>query len=711
MGKTEQFFWIEDGKLSKYTGPGGEITIPEGVRRIASGAFHGKDVTRVNIPESVEEIGFDAFRDCRQLAEVKLPKGLKTLEHSAFAGCLLLTEISIPEGVKSIDYATFLGCRSLASVKLPNGLEQLGTRAFAGCPALAEIDIPDGLVTIGISAFEYCMGLRNARFPEGMVEIEHRAFLGCTSLNNIKFPRSLRKIGYSAFEECTSLDSVMLPECLMEFSAQAFCGCTLIKEISVARSNPHFREVDGMVISQEKRALVACPPGRTGNVIIPDGVKHIGASAFFQCEGVTEVVFPEGLETIGVQAFEGCTNLTRLEFPDSVSIIGGNAFQDCMGLTEIKFPQSLAAINGCAFYKCLQLKQLTLPEGLKEIGARAFDGCPLKNIIYEGRQLKLGVCALGGSDFVLDTPNMAVTGLTSEYRPSACKGFAIRYMGGCELPDSIVEAGLKYIRSQRRRLWKDPVLFRLIAGKKYALQKDIAAWIEEAARLENTELCAMLLEYRNRNFPLEELERTQNQELNRQLRWLKTGTLPVSEVRKTWSFKKLEDGTLSIISYKGSELQVVIPERIGKRPVTVIGHDAFSPQAPRADGYMRSVRANLRSIVIPEGVTEIGAYAFACCGHLEWVELPHSLRSIGNYAFTKCTGLRKLIIPPKMERLDAGLFEGFSKPCHVYLPRGVTYISPVYHSCTNLIIHAPKGSYAEEFALNNDIPLEVEGEP
>jgi len=382
-----------------------------------------------------------------------------------------------------------------------------------------------------------------------------------------------------------------------------------------------------------------------------------------------------------------------------------------MGLREVRLPQSLTAIYDYAFYKCIQLNQLTLPERLVEIGARAFDGCPLKNVLYKGRQLKMGVAALGSSDFVLDTPNMAVTGLTSEYRPSACKGFAIRYMKGCELPDSIVEAGLRYIKSQRRRLWKDPTLFRLIAEKKYAALKDITAWIDEAAKLENPELSAMLLEYRNQNFSSEDLECAQNLEFNRHLRWLKTGTLPISEVKKTWSFKKLEDGTLSIISYKGSDLQVVIPARIGRRLVTAIGHDAFSPQAPRADGFMRSVRANLRSIVIPEGVTEIGAYAFAYCERLESVELPQSLSCIGNYAFIRCNGLRKLVIPPKVERLDAGLFEGFSKPCHVYLPRSVTYIPPVYHSCVNLILHAFKGSYAEEFALKNDIPLRVEEEP
>ncbi len=710
MSSTEQVFFIEDGKLLKYNGPGGYVTIPEGVRRIASGAFRGKDVTRVSIPESVEEIGFDAFRDCRQLIEVKLPKGLRTLEHSAFADCLLLAAISIPEGVKIIDYATFLGCRSLASVELSKGIEQLGTQAFAGCSALTEIDIPEGLVTIGISAFGYCAGLREIRLPEGILEIGHRAFLGCASLNNVKFPRSLRKIGYSAFEECTSLDSVMLPEGLKEFSAQAFCGCTLLKEFSVAEANPFFREMDGMVISSDGQTLAACPPGCTGKIKIPDGVRHIGANVFYQCEEITEVVFPEGLETVGLQAFEGCTKLTRLEFPNSVYCISGNAFQDCMGLKEIRFPQNLTAIYGYAFYKCIQLNQLTLPEGLQEIGARAFDGCPLKNVIYEGKQLKLGVSALGCSDFVFDTPNMAVTGLTSEYRPSACKGFAIRYMGGHELSDSIVEAGLKYIKSQRRRLWRDPVLFRLIAGKKYATQKDIAAWIEEAAKLGKTELSATLLEYRNQNFSSEDLERAQNLELNRQLRWLKTGTLPVSEVKKTWSFKKLENGTLSIISYKGSDLDVVIPVQIGKYPVTAIGHDAFSPQAPRTDKDLKSVRAHIRSVVIPEGVSEIGAYAFAYCGHLECVELPHSLRNIGKYAFTRCTGLRKLIIPPNLEMLDVGLFEGFSNPCHIHLPRSITYIAPVYHNCANLIIHAPKNSYAEEFALKNDIPFKEEEE-
>ncbi|GHV11728.1 hypothetical protein FACS189491_03480 [Spirochaetia bacterium] len=57
------------------------------------------------------------------------------------------------------------------------------------------------------------------------------------------------------------------------------------------------------------------------SVIIPAGVKRIGARAFQGCENLTTVILPDTLESIGGGAFNGCSNLYNFSIPDSITTI------------------------------------------------------------------------------------------------------------------------------------------------------------------------------------------------------------------------------------------------------------------------------------------------------------------------------------------------------------------------------------------------------
>ncbi len=58
--------------------------------------------------------------------------------------------------------------------------------------------------------------------------------------------------------------------------------------------------------------------------------------------------------------------------------------------------------------------------------------------------------------------------------------------------------------------------------------------------------------------------------------------------------------------------------------------------------------ANVRSVVLPDTVEEMGAAAFACMSNLQYVHLPKKITTIGNYLFYGCRKLQKVDFPPKM---------------------------------------------------------------
>jgi hypothetical protein len=80
---------------------------------------------------------------------------------------------------------------------------------------------------------------------------------------------------------------------------------------------------------------------------------------------------------------------------------------------------------------------------------------------------------------------------------------------------------------------------------------------------------------------------------------------------------EFEDGTVTITGYIGSDLEIIIPNTIEKRPVTTIGKDAFK-------GY------DMTSITIPEGVTIISTGAFVNCSNLEVIELPNTIKEFNS---------------------------------------------------------------------------------
>ena len=138
--------------------------------------------------------------------------------------------------------------------------------------------------------------------------------------------------------------------------------------------------------------------GHDLDVVIPDGVKEIGESAFVDHKGLerflvecedydapemTSLTLPGSVEKIGSYAFAYCLNLEKVEMTNSVRSIGSRAFEGCESLKSIRLSESLSEIEELTFFLCDSLRSITIPEGTAFIANEAFLDCSsLKKVTF-----------------------------------------------------------------------------------------------------------------------------------------------------------------------------------------------------------------------------------------------------------------------------------------------------------------------------------------
>ena len=89
-----------------------------------------------------------------------------------------------------------------------------------------------------------------------------------------------------------------------------------------------------MLYNKDADTLLICPVSKTGIIVLPASVKHIGLLAFDGCALLTQVYFPSNLKSVGYSAFSNCLKINKLIFPQ-LNYIGGGAFYGCTSLTEL----------------------------------------------------------------------------------------------------------------------------------------------------------------------------------------------------------------------------------------------------------------------------------------------------------------------------------------------------------------------------------------
>ena len=119
---------------------------------------------------------------------------------------------------------------------------------------------------------------------------------------------------------------------------------------------------------------------------------------------------------------------------------------------------------------------------------------------------------------------------------------------------------------------------------------------------------------------------------------------------------------------------------------------------------------SLSDIILPETMKSIGYEVFSNCDSLKEIKLPEALTSISSYAFSNCDSLTRIKLPASLTSIGESAFQDCIRLTAVYIPEAVTSIGQnAFKGCTLMTIYGVSGSYAETYAMENNIPF-VEGE-
>ena len=153
----------------------------------------------LSIPNTVRNIGIDAFSDCRFTGPLVIPNSVETIGFRAFMNCDRFTSLTLSESLTVIESLTFLQCYGFrGDLKIPESVRYVTPEAFENCRFDGTLYLSPQMVYID-GGFENCYMFKAVDIPEGVSIILHSAFDFLQYATELTLPSTITFIGDDAF--------------------------------------------------------------------------------------------------------------------------------------------------------------------------------------------------------------------------------------------------------------------------------------------------------------------------------------------------------------------------------------------------------------------------------------------------------------------------------------------------------------------------------
>ena len=292
----------------------------------AATGFHDEKIHEIIIPDSVIDIGKNAFIDRNALMKVSLPKSIKKISEGMFMRCSNLEELIIPDGVEEIEAGAFYGCEKIRKIYFPTSIKKISDWILAYPNGdYKDLDLNPEI--------EYIV--ERGSYAEVFLKAYKPDTWSCDQLN-VKYADSDDML----IDEIDVQDN--LDETVQQgHSIEAKCK-SLYKEEHVDIVDNILYEYHG---TDEK-----CHK-------IPEGIEEIGKYALNKPyrrndpeeDYLEEIILPSSVKKIGQGAFSDREKLKRINIPNGVEYIEVRAFSNCISLESLYIPASVKSIAVVAF--------------------------------------------------------------------------------------------------------------------------------------------------------------------------------------------------------------------------------------------------------------------------------------------------------------------------------------------------------------------------
>ena len=621
---------------------------------------------------------------------------MQSLGERVFVNCSGLTSATLPKGLKSIPAYLFLKCSALAEVVLPDSLEIIGGAAFKECASLTQISLPEGLSVLSDGAFDGS-GLKEMVLPSTLTQIGDHALAGSFIHCPIKEPISV---------EYPSRDARNTVLYVPEESVDAYRNASGWKDfIVIAESNGNTDWTEGQIVvnvesagglrmallerdEEEIRRLKICGPLNSidlqylaeGKGVIsnlesidlsevtliydggcyrsfkyedPDVMWSYYKYSFSLTEETSEehgsnmstkyhyyygpdlaglfmsgpykhIVMPRGITRAASHAFSNCANLKEVEFANGLKYVASSAFAGCVSLPTLNM-EEVDSIGASAFSRCRTFNVENMNK-VRHIGNNAFDKCNF----------------LKGSDGVVSLP--------------LCDSIGAGAFLGCSNIEKIeLSENLRFLGKQ--------AFMNCASLTSVNLSSSLQALFEETfsgcTALKEVSYSDNLLKVHCNAF--NNTPWYENLPVEGGVKYM--GNIAMNVV-DTQNAAGIREGTTSIADgFYSSYLS-----------------DFSLPKSLRRIGDYALRSYNLSTLLLPEGLEEIGEEAFYNNQQLTKVTLNEKLKEVGRYAFrgcsqlalvnynainlqatdlfSNCTSLEKVNVGAKVRILPEGIFKG-----------------------------------------------------